>query len=100
MQHRLLYGVLLLNISWACHADTLRCNSQLVSQEDPMAEVQAKCGEPIERAVLGYKETLDRYGFRQEVEVEEWTYGPDHGMYRTLRFEGRRLKKIESYRSR
>lgn len=98
MQRSLWLWLFLVGLPWVCQADTLRCGSRLISQEDYMLEVEEKCGPPIERALLGYKETSDRYGFRHEVEIEEWTYGPDHGMYRTLRFEGQRLKKIDSYR--
>lgn len=76
-------------------ADTLRCGSQLVSVGDRAAEVLHKCGEPGARDVLGYKRSANR---REEVQVEEWVYGPSNGMYRYLRFEGNRLVNIESKR--
>ena len=60
----------------------------------------SKCGEPISREFVGYREVLDAYGFRNEVAVEEWAYGPRNGMYQFLRFEGNRLVKIESKRGR
>ena len=62
------------------------------------SEVLHKCGEPASRDFIGYKEVLDDYGFRHEVNVEEWVYGPNHGMYHFLRFEGGRLIEIRSKR--
>nr|WP_028241601.1 DUF2845 domain-containing protein [Stutzerimonas azotifigens] len=87
----------------ACQAhasSTWRCGSGLVSLGDAAAEVAYKCGEPANRTFEGYREVLDDYGFRQEVAVEEWTYGPNNGMYHYLRFEGNRLRRIDSARGR
>ncbi|MCQ4321196.1 DUF2845 domain-containing protein [Stutzerimonas stutzeri] len=86
---------------YALHAQassTFRCGRNLVSLRASTAEVQAKCGEPSSRALTGYKELIDEYGFRQEVQIEEWTYGPTNGMYHFLRFEGNRLSNIDSER--
>ncbi|MBC9249444.1 hypothetical protein A9179_04045 [Pseudomonas alcaligenes] len=77
---------------------TLRCGSNLISLDDLSSEVQAKCGNPVSRDNLGYREVVDYYGFTQEVLVEEWIYGPKNGMYYYLRLEGNRLVKIESKR--
>lgn len=79
-------------------SSTYRCNSRLVSLDATTAEVRSKCGNPTSSAMVGYKEILDDYGYRQEVPVEEWTYGPNHGMLHFLRFEGNRLRQIESQR--
>lgn len=79
-------------------ASTLRCGSALISLDDHVSEVQNKCGEPVSRDQLGYREVVDYYGFRSEVPIEEWIYGPRSGMYYYLRFEGNRLVKIESKR--
>ncbi|MFJ4197303.1 DUF2845 domain-containing protein [Pseudomonas sp. NPDC089534] len=76
-------------------SDTLRCGSQLVSLGDRASEVLQKCGEPLSRDLLGYKRSANR---REEFQVEEWTYGPSNGMYQYLRFEGNRLKQINSKR--
>lgn len=89
---------LLLLAGTAHGSSTLRCESKLISLEDSSGEVLAKCGEPRSRDMLGYREILDDYGFRQEVQVEEWVYGPRSGMYHYLKFEGNRLKKIDSKR--
>lgn len=82
------------------NAGSLRCGSQLVSTGDSIQEVADKCGEPVSRDFLGYRERLDEWGFRQEVMVEEWVYGPRNGMYQFLRFEGNHLIDIDSQRKR
>ena len=77
---------------------TLRCDNGLISLGDSSSVVASKCGEPLSRDFLGYREVIDEYGFRNEVTVEEWSYGPRNGMYQFLRFEGNRLIKIDSKR--
>lgn len=79
-------------------SSTFRCNSRLVSLDASTAQVRDRCGEPSSSAMTGYKEIVDDYGYRQEVVVEEWVYGPTHGMYHYLRFEGNRLRAIDSRR--
>ena len=79
-------------------SSTYRCGSALVSKSAHSSEVQNKCGEPASRDFLGYREVVDDYGFRHEVQVEEWIYGPNNGMYHFLRFEGGRLNEIRSKR--
>jgi len=96
MIRQVLTGLILaLAASQAWAADTLRCGSQLISVGDRSSEVLQKCGEPVSRDLLGYKRSADR---REEFQVEEWTYGPNGGMYQYLRFEGNRLKQITSKR--
>lgn len=91
----LVAGVLAFAASHASASDTLRCGSQLISLGDRSSEVLQKCGEPVSRDVLGYKRSANR---REEFQVEEWTYGPSNGMYQYLRFEGNRLRQINSKR--
>lgn len=79
-------------------SSTYRCGSALVSKDATLGEVQNKCGGPVSRDFLGYKEVVDAYGFRNEVAVEEWIYGPNNGMLHFLRFEGGRLTDIRSKR--
>src|SRR5690606_26962599 len=79
-------------------ASTYRCGSRLVSLDDSAFEVLNTCGEPASRQSIGYKLQADDYGWRQEVSVEEWIYGPKNGMYHYLRFEGNRLRQIDSKR--
>ncbi|WP_181295727.1 DUF2845 domain-containing protein [Pseudomonas sp. Q2-TVG4-2] len=90
-------------VAFACSvqaSSTHRCGSALVSLEASTGEVRQKCGEPASASLVGYKEVLDDYGFRHEVQVEEWIYGPTNGMYHFLRFEGNRLRQIDSQRGR
>tara|TARA_R110000868_G_scaffold1348_4_gene10338 strand:- start:653 stop:952 length:300 start_codon:yes stop_codon:yes gene_type:complete len=92
---------LLIALPLTTHASsTLRCDSGLISLQDSTSIVSSKCGEPISREFVGYREVQDEYGFYNEVAVEEWAYGPRNGMYQFLRFEGNRLIKIDSKRSR
>lgn len=92
-------ALLLLGYTLVVQADsTHRCGSHLVSLDDSANEVEYKCGTPVDRSLQGYKEISDRYGRWYEVPVEEWIYGPKNGMYHALRFEGGRLRKIDSYR--
>jgi hypothetical protein len=77
----------------------MRCSGRLVTTPDTtIDETLSRCGEPVSRERLGYKEVVDYYGYRSEVMVEEWIYGPRNGMYYFLRFEGGRLVKVDSRR--
>ena len=90
------WPLLALLLAFSAQADTTwRCASHLVSLGDRAFEVRQKCGEPIQRDVIGY--ALSPNG-RNEVFIEEWLYGPNSGMYSLLRFEGNRLTKIERKR--
>ena len=85
----------------ACTAEassTLRCGSKLISLDDLASEVEGKCGTPVSRDFLGYREVVTYYGFTQEVAIEDWVYGPRNGMFYFLRFEANRVVKIESKR--
>lgn len=81
----------------SAQADTMRCGSDLVSTGDRSFEVERKCGSPAYRDVVGY--ALGRND-RHEFQLEEWVYGPNNGMFSILRFEGNRLTRIETRRSR
>ncbi|MFR0691258.1 DUF2845 domain-containing protein [Enterobacterales bacterium AE_CKDN230030158-1A_HGKHYDSX7] len=81
-------------------AASLRCNSKLISTGDISSDVLSRCGEPVSRSFLGYKQVPGyRYGETLEVAVEEWIYGPWNGMLYFVRFEGNRLSDIQSKRS-
>jgi hypothetical protein len=80
------------------YADTLRCGSQLISVGDRMFDVQQKCGQPASQDIIGYKETVNHFRQVDQVQVQEWIYGPNGGMYQYLRFEGGRLVRIDSNR--
>jgi hypothetical protein len=95
---KIIATTLLVLLAGSLQAATLRCGSALISTDDSTSEVLEKCGEPRSRDFLGYREVRDRYGFFNEVPLEEWTYGPRSGMYHFLRFEGNRLRNIDSKR--
>jgi hypothetical protein len=99
MNYRLLALLCFLPLAaQALASSSLRCGNELVTGNDHMAEVARKCGEPASRDFIGYRGRSDDYGFRNEVQVEEWMYGPRNGMYYYLRFEGNRLVDIDSKR--
>lgn len=82
-------------------AATLRCGSQLISSGDSPFEVEQKCGTPVSRNVIASREIYNAtYRRSEQVQVEEWIYGPSHGMYQYLRFVGGRLTDISSERGR
>ena len=86
--------------SGQAQADTLRCGSQLISVGDRMFEVQQKCGQPVSQDIIGYKETVNHFRQVDQVQVQEWIYGPNNGMFQYLRFEGGKLVRIDSKRGR
>ncbi len=98
----IMLGLGLLISSQANAASTMRCSSKLVSLDDLSSQVESKCGTPVNREHVGYREVATyTYGYQtgfSEVPVEEWIYGPRNGMYYYLRFEANRLVKIESKR--
>lgn len=88
-------------VALGTEAATLRCGSQLISTGDRPFEVEQKCGTPVSQSVIGSQETFDNaYRRSEQVQIEEWVYGPDNGMYRYLRFVGGRLTDITSKRGR
>ena len=95
---KILLVALALLLSPLSQADTLRCGSGLITSDDHLSEVQSKCGEPVTRQFLGYREVIDYYSGTTQVPIEEWSYGPRNGMYYYLRFEANRLIKVESKR--
>lgn len=95
---KILLVALALLLSPFSQAATLRCGSGLITSDDHLSEVQSKCGEPVTRQFLGYREVIDYYGGTTQVPIEEWSYGPRNGMYYYLRFEANRLINVESKR--
>lgn len=95
---KILLVALALLLSPLCQTATLRCGSGMITSDDHLSEVQSKCGEPVTRQFLGYREVIDYYGGTTQVPIEEWSYGPRNGMYYYLRFEANRLIKVESKR--
>ncbi len=99
MLRSVVFVLLLLGWSAASFASsTFRCNSTLVSLGASMQEVRNKCGEPVAKEDLGFKQVINQYSHSHQVHVAEWLYGPKGGMYYFLRFEGGNLSKISSTR--
>jgi Protein of unknown function (DUF2845) len=99
--------LLLLLCCWALPtlADTLRCGNKLVYEGDPLAKVEARCGQPAQIShssilkfpTIWHHGRLYQLSDREEsVPVETWIYnfGPRQFM-RKLRFEDGLLVEIE-----
>lgn len=89
-----LLAVTLLLLSGNAHAG-FRCGQKLVNEGDRSSEVLRKCGQPASRDLIGYNDT---HNGNLGLQVEEWSYGPNNGLYYYLTFEGGRLRQIESKR--
>lgn len=91
---------MLLIAGWCApvQALTLRCNGGLVQQDDSLADVLRKCGEPDAR--VRTLPVLRNNGVPKlnAVTVDIWTYGPRNGMTRELRFIEGKLKEVRSTR--
>jgi hypothetical protein len=86
-------------------ADSMRCGSRLVRQDDSIEEVLETCGEPasrerswIQRAPR-YEVGGREYSFpgREDVPVDLWTYdfGP-HKLMQRVRFVAGKVESIET----
>jgi hypothetical protein len=83
-------------VSSVAGADTLRCGSNLINTGDRTFEVERKCGEPVQRDLVGYTLGPNQ---RREMMREEWIYGPNNGAFSILTFEGNRLVRNETSRA-
>lgn len=86
---RLLYAALLLAVGATAQASTLRCGTQLINEGDKAETVLEKCGPPAQREVI--PPTRPRRGADGKwipggVTLEIWTYPPQNGATRVLRF--------------
>jgi hypothetical protein len=75
---------------------SMRCNSTLIDEGDLAVEVLRKCGPPAERQITPPALAANGQIKHGAVTVENWVYGPENGMYRTLRFIDGRLVEIKS----
>jgi hypothetical protein len=106
MKNWLLHIPLLMLMPLVVQADSLRCGTKLVHEEDSKSVVQSKCGEAsdISRSSLWRRPIVWIHGRPVhvgsdllEVEVELWTYnfGP-HRFMRRVRFENGLVVEIET----
>ncbi len=81
-------------------ADTLRCGTKLIHEDDLAIQVREKCGDPVSEELIGYKLGAAPPGLRgeRELKIEQWIYGPEQGYYHVLIFEGGRLRNIDNVR--
>ena len=77
---------------------SMRCGTSLVEEGDSSAEVLRKCGQPSSKQVITPATGQNGRPFKNAVMVENWKYGPDGGMYRTLRFIDGKLVEISTSR--
>ncbi|NJD31902.1 MAG: DUF2845 domain-containing protein [Gammaproteobacteria bacterium] len=85
------------------HADSMRCGSRIIKEDDPIEKVLEVCGEPVKRERTWIQrqpqyEVGDRsYSFpgREDVPVDLWTYdfGPNKLMQR-VRFVAGKVESI------
>ncbi|WP_122666941.1 DUF2845 domain-containing protein [Pseudomonas viridiflava] len=87
--------VILALLSANTHA-SMRCNSTLINEGDLAVEVLRKCGPPADRQITPPALAANGQLRHGAVTVETWVYGPENGMYRTLRFIDGRLVQIKS----
>ena len=77
---------------------SMRCEGGIVSQGMSAQEVLQLCGECAERQIDRPNLEQDGFMFQGAAQVEHWQYGPDRGMYRSLRFIDGRLVELRSRR--
>ncbi|UCJ14972.1 DUF2845 domain-containing protein [Pseudomonas sp. MM211] len=79
---------------------SMRCGTSLINLGDTVDRVQAICGTPAQRRI----ETPDRRHANphraNSVEVQYWSYGPNNGAVRNLRFIEGKLVEISTERQR
>ncbi|WP_374438603.1 DUF2845 domain-containing protein [Pseudomonas panipatensis] len=78
-----------LGFSAGAEASTLRCGTQLINEGDRAAVVLEKCGPPAQRDII--PPTPPRRGpngtlIPGSATIEIWTYPPQNGATRVLRF--------------
>lgn len=84
--------VLALSCSAAAEAQSLRCNGQLVRDDDTMADVIAACGEPNFR-----DRWIANSGLGFGLPMSEWTYNPGpRRLIQTVVFRGDRVMQVNT----
>lgn len=74
----------------------MRCQQELIDEGDITFDVIRKCGQPANKEIFGPAIDPDGHVRDGAVKVEIWTYGPENGSYRYLRFIDGKLVKIWS----
>lgn len=78
-------------------ASSMRCSRGLASEGNTRQEVLEKCGEPVDKEIWepGLRNRNTNTPKKGAARVEFWTYGPDGGVYRKLRFIDGKLVQVQ-----
>ena len=88
--------ILVLDVPVAyCKSASLRCGNTFIDTGDSRARVLFKCGEPIQREVIGYIDAREN-GDLIEYIMEAWTYDTSTARFHIIIFRGNRVYNIES----
>lgn len=93
-------SLLIFTYAAGVNADTLRCGTRLVNEDDLAIQVREKCGDPVSEELIGYRLGAAPPGLRgeREVKIEQWIYGPEQGYYHVIIFEAGRVRNIDNVR--
>ena len=94
----LIFSLLMLVVSVPpayCKDASLRCGNTFIDTGDSRARVLFKCGEPIQREVIGYINSREN-GDLIEYIMEAWTYATGPDRFHIIIFRGNRVYNIES----
>lgn len=88
--------VLFAFVSYAeCKDTSFRCGNTFIDIGDSRARVLFKCGEPVQREVIGYIDSRED-GDLIEYVMEAWTYDSSPARFHIIIFKGNRVYNIES----
>ncbi|MEH3022591.1 MAG: DUF2845 domain-containing protein [Pseudomonas oryzihabitans] len=73
---------------------SLRCGQSLVEEGDSVEQVLAACGAPAERKINPPAPRNNNVPNFNAVETQFWTYGPENGAARHLKFIDGKLVEI------
>lgn len=94
--------LLSLLLSSSAHAESLRCNGDIVEVGDAKVDVYRKCGEPVlkdsycEKTPMRIRRSNGEYDLVDHCEdIDVWTYNPGKGQFWTnLYFSQGRLREM------
>lgn len=89
-------------LNYSAHAESLRCNGDIVEIGDPKVDVYRKCGEPAlkdaycEKTPMRIKLANGGYDVIEHCEdIDVWTYNPGKGQFWTnLYFSQGKLREM------
>ncbi len=91
--------LLLMLVAWVpfgvCKDASFRCGNTFIDVGDSRARVLFKCGDPVQREVIGYIDSREN-GDLIEYVMEAWTYDSGTARFHIIIFKGNRVYNIES----